>query len=278
MKREPGEESNGDPRWTGEVHLIESAMDAPLHWKKPRKIFVNSMSDLFHEKVTDEWIYKIFAIMRRCPHHTFQILTKRPERMRQYMISAHTGMKGVGVHAVTEAQGQIGKCCSNVWLGVSVEDQITADERIPLLLQTPAAVRWVSYEPALGPVDFTYLNHPNFIDAFGHSFGLPSLDWVVVGGESGPNARPMHPDWARAARDQCQAAGIPFFFKQWGEWLSVDNWPVDEDGRHYDTEYAPGRLYRGMDAHGMRFVRAGKKSAGRLLDSREWNEFPAVKR
>jgi protein gp37 len=147
-----------------------------------------------------------------------------------------------------------GSVLPNVWLGVSVEDQKTADERIPLLLQTPAAVRWVSYEPALGPVDFANLRAG--IEAIG------PLDWIVCGGESGPGARPMHPAWARRVRDQCQAASVPFFFKQWGQYL-----PAGCDG-------APGAGQR-LNASDTP-IKVGKKAAGRLLDGRTWDEFPGV--
>lgn len=227
-----------EARWTGEVRFIREHLADPLRWKKPRRIFVNSMSDLFHEKVPDGWITDIFNVMAQCERHTFQILTKRPSRMQDWMAA------------------RCGRVPPHVWLGVSVEDQKTADERIPLLLQTPAAVRWVSYEPALGPVDFTNLNPPNFINAFDHSFGLPMLDWIVCGGESGPGARSMHPDWARSVRDQCQAAGVPFFFKQWGEFL-------------------PKWLTGAIKGWQNEMQRIGKKKAGRLLDGREWNEFPS---
>src|SRR3990167_3694397 len=183
-------------RWTGEGRLIEEALTLPLRWKSPRRIFVNSMSDLFHERVPDEWIDRIFAVMALCPQHAFQALTKRPERMREWF--DNTGRDGVAVTAKYpefEAFKRVSLAetmwpLPNVWLGVSVEDQTTADERIPLLMQTPAAVRWVSYEPALGPVDFNNYLPPD-LNAFTDWKGL---DWIVAGGESGPGARPTHPD------------------------------------------------------------------------------------
>lgn len=180
------------PRWTGKVELIESKLTEPLHWKKPQRVFVNSMSDLFHEALPDEAIDRVFAVMADCPHLTFQILTKRPERMLKWFSSG--------------LQMKVNPPWSdpNVWIGVSVEDQATADARIPLLLQTPAAIRFVSYEPALGPVDFR------------KETWTAGLDWIIAGGESGPGARPPHPDWFRSVRDQCAAAGVAFFFKQWG--------------------------------------------------------------
>lgn len=230
--------------WTGVVRFIEEHLEDPLHWKRPRMIFVNSMSDLFHEKVSDEWLVKIFNVMIQAEQHTFQCLTKRPERMLAWMRHLYEGR-------IAPAPPH------NVWMGVSVEDQKTADERIPLLLQTPAAIRWVSYEPALGPVDFTNLNPPNYMNAFGHSFGLPNLDWIVCGGESGPGARPMHPSWARAVRDQCVVAGVAFHFKQWGEFL---------------PKWTTGAI-EGWENE---MQRVGKRAAGRLLDGKEWNQFPIL--
>lgn len=239
------------PRWTGEVRLIEERLEDPLRWKKPRRIFVNSMSDLFHESLSDEAIDKVFAVMALCPQHTFQILTKRAERMQRYLSNAT--LRVVDVRSDKIKGTIILWPLPNVWLGVSVENQQTADERIPQLLQTPAAVRWVSYEPALGPVSFAdpdidweYSDqyHNGDWDWLGHSFlgeydsitkmsfcktcgnksanpmhretREPYLDWVVVGGESGPGARPFDVQWARDVIAQCKAAGVPVFVKQLG--------------------------------------------------------------
>lgn len=260
----------GEARWTGEVRFIPKLLDQPLRWKRPRKIFVNSMSDLFHEKVDVRWIDQIVAAMMVTPNHTYQVLTKRPERMRNYL--CNVGARQIEPHMQRLRAGiaRLDWPWRNIWWGVSVEDQKTADERIPLLLQTPAAVRWVSYEPALGPVDFSnWLLSPH-----GDQYGAHSIDWIVAGGESGPGARPAHPDWFRAVRDQCGARDVPFFFKQWGEWLPIDQWPHDEQGKPYDSEYKPGKLFRGVDAHGTRFLRVGKKRAGHLLDGDVWQEFP----
>ncbi|WP_249696511.1 phage Gp37/Gp68 family protein [Stappia sp. WLB 29] len=244
------------PRWTGEVRFNEGALGQPLRWRKPRRIFVNSTSDLFHEAVPDEWIDKVFAVMALSPQHTFQILTKRPERMREYMQGVQSNIPNLGrmplerIHlaaaAHMEGDGGVmdmlkerGNVYSlyldapwplhNVWLGVSVEDQVTADVRIPYLLATPAAVRFISAEPLLGPVDLA--SSIDLPGGYEEVFPLgipperrdelegpkpPRLDWVIVGGESGPRARPMHPDWVRKIRDQCTDAAVPFHFKQWG--------------------------------------------------------------
>lgn len=207
-------------RWTGKVALVESALELPLKWKKPRRIFVNSMSDLFHETVPDEWIDRIATVMVEASQHTFQVLTKRPERMLAYL----AGRK----HLIDTVENRPVEWPSrNIWWGVSVEDQATADARIPLLLRTPAAVRWVSYEPALGPVDFGGITdrRGQVIDALSivddnveddDLYHGACLDWIVVGGESGPGARPFDLAWARQTIAQGQAAGVPVFVKQLG--------------------------------------------------------------
>lgn len=297
---------NGRAVWTGKIVETRRLLQ-PLSWRKPKRVFANSMSDLFHENVTDEQRDRIFAVMALCPQHTFQVLTKRPERMLEYLSDlpdARTeaiqgqiteimlGEMNDKVHARVMASlphGWGGLPLPNVWLGVSVEDQATADDRIESLLRTPAAVRFLSCEPLLGPVclhgqlykdaaqqvccaDCRRVNVP----------AVPFPNWVIVGGESGPGARPMHPDWARSLRDQCVAANVPFFFKQWGEWTPGENverssgrvpvagwlnnrWTVGfenlaNDEGHIDDE---PDLYR-----------VGKKAAGALLDGREWKEFP----
>jgi protein gp37 len=253
------------PRWNGEVRFLPDRLEEPLHWRKPRRIFVCDMGDLFHESVQYGWITEIFSVMKHCSWHTFQILTKRPQRMREWLTN------GIIESMVTQCDPVKTWPLPNVWLGVSVENQHFADERIPLLLETPAAVRWISAEPLLG-----------MIQPLLGTEGLDGqkLDWVVCGGESGSNARPMHPGWARSLRDQCQGAGVPFFFKQWGEHIPCDQFyggPGDgvrccPCGKH--TERAAGR--HGVD-HPLQFVKVGKKRAGRLLDGREWSEFPNLR-
>jgi len=182
-------------RWTGKVRLVEERIHDPIRWKRPRRIFVNSMSDLFHERLTTYDMMRVFSVIAKSQHHIFQVLTKRAERMLDWF-------RDTGFHLPP-----------NVWLGVSVEDQATADERIPLLLECPAAVRWVSYEPALGPVDFSpWLGQTGELGAW-TGFGA-RLDWVVVGCESGPGARSFSPEWARSVVRQCRAAGVPVFVKQ----------------------------------------------------------------
>jgi protein gp37 len=200
-----------------QVQLHPDRLDAPLRWRKARRVFVNSMSDLFHQGVPDEFIAQVFAVMAMTPQHSYQILTKRHGRMRSLLENAERGapswldlVRGWVVGNSYGAPGSFSWPLPNVWLGVSVEDQKRADLRIPALLDTPAAVRFISAEPLLGPVD---LQHS--LNADPHSWRHASaLDWVIVGGESGPGARPMELDWARSLVEQCQRAGVPVFVKQ----------------------------------------------------------------
>lgn len=217
---------NGKPRWTGEISFHEDILMEPLRWKKPRKVFVNSMSDLFHEKVTDEMLDKAFAVMALTPQHTYQILTKRPERMKAYFngeararIASRAWandhrLRKTPVDFIAK-DSPMPWPLPNVWLGVSVEDQKTADERIPLLLETPAAVRWISAEPLLGPIELHNYFYTRY-EMSGLHHETEKLDWVVVGGESGPGARPFDIQWARDIIAQCKAAGVPVFVKQLG--------------------------------------------------------------
>ncbi|MBA4162598.1 MAG: phage Gp37/Gp68 family protein, partial [Novosphingobium sp.] len=202
-------EVNGNHVWTGEVRFNEAELLAPLRWKRPRMIFVCAHGDLFHESVPSWWLDRIFAVMALCPQHTFQVLTKRADRMRVYLtlgrhIEIQQQTRGLGLHELDrrermESHVQRGALLPlpNVWLGVSVEDQQRADERIPDLLATPAAVRWISAEPLLGPVDLTNISGAEKSREYGspvhgwsaiwrnNGIGRACLDWVVVGGESG---------------------------------------------------------------------------------------------
>jgi protein gp37 len=331
------------PRWTGKVQFVGDHLMDPIRWKRPRRVFVNSMSDLFHEGVSDEQIDRIFAAMALAPRHQFQVLTKRPERMLRYLTGPWPG-DGVGARiaqatwemapkrlpeGASFVESPVGPILSNgrpefgyrrfiqpwplpnVWLGVSAEDQATADERIPLLLQTPAAVRWVSAEPLLGPMDLRkymlggnlslcgncghhskeqeWLNDPEGGSAHcprcdSNSCELDpewdeSVDWVVVGGESGAGARPMLSEWARSLRDQCAAAGVAYFFKQWGEWVDASHelWGrlptrelmnCDSTGKLLDPPPAD------ENADCMTLKRVGKKAAGDLLDRVQHHHYP----
>lgn len=251
-------QQDGDPRTSGpgfgiSMHL--DGLDKPLRWKRPRKIFVNSMSDLFHDGVTDEFIAQVFAVMALAQQHTFQVLTKRHGRMRS-LLSEHRFWLEVGL-AATDIGGPDAwppnngvsldaHALPNVWLGVSVEDQKRADLRIPALLRTPAAVRFLSMEPLLGPVSFRWAKWASLINGW-HLDGLKGIGWVIVGGESGTGSRPMDAAWVRSLRDECNEAGVPFHFKQWGS----------------------------HDEHGQPIH---KKQAGRELDGRTWDEWPEVTR
>lgn len=224
-------QSKAGPVWTGEVRLNEKWLTQPLRWKRPRMIFVCAHGDLFHESVPDAWIDRVFAVMALAPRHTFQVLTKRAKRMRRYFEGEPAQTRRSIVNntcfAISQALGAkfTDEQCrvrewplTNVWLGVSAERQKEADERIPHLLATPADLRFVSCEPLLGPIRLINIpikNGPNRGEG-DRGFGVMQLDWVIVGGESGPDARPMHPDWARSLRDQCVSAGVAFFMKQMG--------------------------------------------------------------
>ncbi|MFB6881241.1 DUF5131 family protein [Streptomyces noursei] len=326
--------------WTGTVNVLEDRLVEPLTWRKPQMVFVNSQSDLFHEQIPDEVIACIFAVMALTPRHTYQVLTKRHGRMRSLLTSPHFRELCENAEAVLvndeatpglprykrEAYqrqwwSHFARPLANLWLGVSVEDQRWAGVRIPALLATPAAVRWISVEPMLGPIDLS-----GQADRHGHRSRLtywltgkpgpgtprttgtglqmsplvtgPRLDWVVAGGESGPGARPPHPQWFRTLRDQCAASGVPFLFKQWGQWGQEA--PLGRDGRIVrgargagvtvaddGTVYAPGdRSYPGprygeavRAGHGRNHLTqmysVGKKAAGRELDGRLHDEYPA---
>lgn len=291
----------GRPNWTGQVNLLPDRLDQPLRWQRPRRVFLDSLSDLFHAEVPFEYLDRVFAVMAIAWHHQFQILTKRPERMLKYFEAspfvlserwkAEARLIGEEFKFAHRLDIPPGWPLNNVWLGVSTEDQKTANARIPLLLQCPAVIRWVSAEPLLGPLDLTKIklrqldeHREAWTDALaGANFVCDShaeadvstnrIDWVVAGGESGPGARPMHPDWARGLRDDCQAAGVPYLFKQWGEFLpSEDALQLGKSGGHFyfprDPEVKVGPIPQRMD-------RVGKKAAGRVLDGREWNEYPA---
>lgn len=216
--------ADGSLNWTGEVRCLPERLGLPLTWKKPKRIFVNSVSDLFHESVPGRFIGQVFGVMAVARQHTFQLLTKRPQRMLDLM---HPDIVGIVQSEATQTayellrdRGQVKGHANtfslewplpNVHIGVSAENQQQADYRIPLLLQTPAAVRFVSLEPLLDWVDLVRaVNQCNWLDAA----SVNSLDWVIVGCESGPCARPMPEDWVRQIRDECQTAGVALFYKQ----------------------------------------------------------------
>lgn len=328
LVRLSAEGKHGRARWNGVVRLVPEKIDQPIGWRRPRRIFVNSMSDLFHETVPFEQIDTIFGVMAACryigrdarPGHVFQILTKRPERMREYLstdrrtqwasAAAHHGggRDPDGIYDQT-ALGPV--ALPNVWLGVSVEDQASANARIPLLLETPAAVRWVSYEPAIGPVDLerwidpvgvscldvcpdVRFVKPSDIDTHMRGRGRlreliprcpdcgefatwtkydPGLDWIVVGGESGPGARPFDLAWARSVIEQAKGTGCRVFVKQLGAKPIADH--ANVRGLRF------GQLDPRDHGHGDDHVRV-RLAHGKGADPSEWptdlnvREWPEV--
>lgn len=282
------EPSKAGPVWTGKMaQAPDHILTAPLRWKRPRRIFVNSMGDLFHESVPDEWIDKVFAVMAKAPQHSFQVLTKRADRMRRYVSATMTDegrgrLSGaaIGLSGRDDWSGDHWSGCDgdkplpNVWLGVTAEDQARADERIPDLLATPAAKRFVSCEPLLSEIDlheYLGLDVGRLCKRNEVKPGETFLSWVISGGESGPNARPSHPDWFRSLRDQCAAAGVPFFFKQWGEWVTEDQSPEDIVLPGESRLAWANNLGSGDQTA---VYKVGKRRAGSLLDGREHKEFP----
>lgn len=257
-----------------DVQMRPEKLAQPLRWEKPRRIFVNSMSDLFHADVPDKYIAQTFAVMALAQQHTFQVLTKRHARMRallnslDFMDTVYEFFRaGRPRGGPLDGLDRLPWPLPNVWLGVSVEDQQWANIRVPILLGTPATVRFLSCEPLLGPVDLRRAIEPNF--ARGGWRDLSRLHWVIAGGESGRGARPMHPDWARSLRDQCTSAGITFHFKQWGEWVTEEQAPEDIT--------LPGISWRHLGEHQPSVYKVGKKAAGRELDGRTWDEMPRAK-
>lgn len=310
-----GPYNNKPPVWTGKLtRAPEGILHAPLRWKRPRMVFVNSMSDLFHEDVPDEWIDEIFAIMALCPQHIFQILTKRPNRMMKYMQAwrenrCHIVYSHHACEIYNKREKDYGdirdyeQLCfrgpaydplPNVWLGVSVEDHRRASERIRLLLDTPAAIRFLSMEPLVHPVDLNKLHNTAIKDTGNMPMVLETclytvkdrpailpahdtakIDWVILGGESGPDARPMHPEWVRLVRDQCETAGVPFFFKQWGTWYPCGGWPCAGEKTAMNIE---GKIQKFRDSFPpegwLALEKTGKKKAGNMIDGRTWQQMP----
>jgi protein gp37 len=275
------ERRDGGPiRWTGKLNLMRDRLDWPFKWKKPRRIFVGNMSDLFHPAVPDEFIDDVFRVMSKAQHHTFQVLTKRAERMAEFCLKRWD----------ERHENPVWHPLKNVWCGVSVENQKYADERIPHLLKTPAAVRFLSCEPLLGPIDLKLTewqqDGPDQSPYNQLTTAGQGLSWVIVGGESGHGARPMKPEWARKIRDDCHAAGVAYFHKQNGEWVECekrgDTYAITHvNGRLRPTKivYQDGRSFDyasnwGGKDEGVAMERIGKKAAGRLLDGRAWDDMP----
>jgi protein gp37 len=260
---------SGARRWSGKVVEMPDRLEVPLHWRDPRGVFVNSTSDLFHEKVSFEFIAAVFGVMAACPQHTFMVLTKRPERAVEFFAwfdaqarqllglpslpTIDEARCTIVAETLREQLSEVGHRqhvmtwpLHNVWIGVSVENQECADKRIPLLLKLPAVVRFLSCEPLLGPVELNKW------------LGSDKVSWTITGGESGRGARPAQTEWFRSIRDQCVAAGTAYFHKQNGEFKHVEPSGAPDDGGD--------------------MIRVGKAASGRELDGRTWNEFPEVAR
>lgn len=285
--------------WTGRVNWLPERLEVPLRWRKPRSVFVCSMADLFHEHLTNERIAAVFGVMAATPHHTYQVLTKRAERMLSFFdwLNAETRRAGLGdvrrLIARYAKEELIGLPLSaggyrrrlellerivpatewplpNVWLGVSTEDQRRLEERIIYLVETPAAIRFLSCEPLLEALDFNTeaLEPPPTWDRGGI---LGELEWIIAGGESGAGARPPHPAWFRKLRDDATEAGVAFFFKQWGAWA-----PYIESlhSLSHRREVLEAEVH-GEDGDAV-MVCIGKKRAGRRLDGRTWDETPTT--
>ena len=236
------------PSWTGKIMLSPERLDQPLRWTRPRMIFVNSLSDVFHKDVPFEYVAAMFGVMGLAQEHQFQILTKRSKRMREFFdwlivqalnvdssvfqiclefLQKYSDDNKLGINIPKELFNEevaISWPLNNVWMGVSVEDQQRADERLPDLKKVPAAIRFLSMEPLLGAVD---------------DLDLTDIHWVILGGESGPGSRPMDPDWVRGVRDQCIEEGVPFFMKQWGQY--------DENGIKARSKKDTGCAIDGVD-------------------------------
>lgn len=231
---------DGDPRSSGPgfgLTVHEESLELPHRWRKPRQIFVNSMSDLFHPSVPTEFIQRVFAVMADTPRHTYQVLTKRSHRLMTLADQLPWP--------------------SNVWMGVSVESE-RYSFRVRHLRSIQASVRFVSAEPLLGSLA---------------SVDLAGIDWLIVGGESGRSARPMDPEWVFELRDKCLQDNIPFFFKQWGEWMPADLGgmaaSVDTGARHSEDPAA-------VPTPGAPMLKVGKGAAGRRLDGATWDQMPSV--
>lgn len=265
-----GQEKYSQPFLGGAVEHPDT-LEIPFRWTKPRTVFVNSMSDLFHANVSFEFIDRVFQVIDRTPQHTYLILTKRPEiaaRYWQYMNRFNIGQR-------------LWHPPRNLWIGTSVNDQKSADLRVPLLVELEASIRFISYEPATGPVNLEPWLGTHWRVPVGGDVPLQlrprklvqGIDWVICGGESGPHAQPMHPDWPRAIRSQCTGAGVPYFFKQWGQWL-----PITYQGEQGTViNFTPGKneFLFNVPYRLQNMVRTRKKSNNEL-DGQLWQQFPQL--
>lgn len=253
--------------YAGGPPVMTDRLNDPLHWRKPQSIAVQFMGDLFHESVPDEMIFQVFSVMGQCTNLIFLLLTKRPRRMLEFL----------RIRKYHE--------WPNVWCGVSISNQFDADRLIPILLQIPAHVHFISYEPAIGPVVLRkcwICNGPDIEGCFCEVDSYSSLHWVVCGGETGPHARPTHPDWVRSIRDRCREAGVPFWFKSFGEWAlkgsthakCTDFGILAPDGTWYHQHTGWNGRPIDPDTGEAYMRRVGHKASGHLLDGVEYRELP----
>lgn len=263
--------AKGKAVWNGEVRLVDKALGEPFRWPSPKLVFVNSMSDLFHPRLTDVEIARVWAIMAATPRHQYQILTKRPDRMLGWLSRPdireliEVEMRQRDMFAGIERWP-----LRNVWIGASVEDQRRANERIPVLLQCPAAIRFLSMEPLLEHVSITAAL-PVRPDGSTPSLARAGLHWVIAGGESGEDARPLHPVWARSLRNECRGAEVPFFFKQVGEWA----WTVSAKLGFRTSAILPdGKIVAPGTPGAQLLSKVGKIAAGNLLDDETVQQMP----
>lgn len=266
-------------KWNGTTYFNIPALEKPLKRKKPTTYFVCSMGDIFHETVPFRWVDEVLDIIEKCPQHRFIILTKRAKRMHDYWTWVY------------EFNDTVPSKKQNIIWGITAENQEQANKRIPWLLEIPCSCKMVSIEPMLGEVDLTKIidSDGDTIDCLNGKMYQKSckvdktfdiISWVIVGGESGSNARPMHPEWVKSIKDQCEKSNTPFFFKQWGEWKKVGECDNCKDSKYYDDRkcqilnISGGQGYHGELAYYMKKV--GKKKAGCLIDGEEYKQFPKI--
>lgn len=284
--------------WSGQVNWLPERLEQPLRWRKPRRVFVCSMADLFHEELSFERIAAVFGVMAATPRHTYQVLTKRASRMVAFfdwlerqeepadlIVQRAAWEEGarLPLHPIKETLRSYPWPLLNVWLGVSIEDQRRLEERLHHLMETPAAVRFLSCEPLLGELDFedgplseeraAAIGWPCLGSTMGtwSNLELGVIHWVIAGGESGIGARPLHPAWVRKLRDDTTAAGVAFFFKQWGTWAPYIS---SLHSLSHRREVLEAEVH-GEDSDAV-MVCVGKKRAGRRLDGRTWDETPTT--
>jgi protein gp37 len=289
--------------WTGRVNWLPARLEVPLRWRRPRTVFVCSMADLFHEHLDFHRIAAVFGIMAATPHHTYQVLTKRAERMHAFFdwLASHSFPLSPGTRPLVSIAGDIPELIAdyakeelagntnghlleritaakewplpNVWLGASAEDNKRLHQRLGYLMDTPAAVRFLSCEPLLEALDFEDgPTSPDSTMAPWSNLELGLIHWVIAGGESGAGSRPPHPAWFRKLRDDCAEAGVAFFFKQWGSWAPLETW--SKAGIATAAELA---IRRRELEDGVEMVCVGKAKAGRRLDGKLHEELPTTK-